>query len=198
MHLLNKLIKDGRLYMPWWLWLVQGSIVVLVGVLFSMASLINTEVAILSVSGFSWLAVLGILILFLGFLECMDAIFSRELCDYMQRMNAGVLDIIFGTLLLFSISETTDKLSLMIALYLLTRSILRAVFAIKLQIPHLPLNIIASVISFILGMMIWLEWPTNEGWFFSFSLSLNLVFRGLLMFFFAFFIKNQNDIIPET
>ncbi len=168
---------------------MQGSVVVLVGVLFTMASLVNTDVAILSVSGFSWLAILGMLILFLGLLECIDAVFSREICDYMQRMNAGVLDIVFGTLLLFGISDTTDRLSLMIALYLLTRSILRAVFAIKLRIPHLALNILACVISFILGMMIWLEWPTNEGWFFSFSLSLNLVFRGLLMVFFAFFIK---------
>lgn len=198
MKIFNGLIKNGVLNIPWWLWLTQGTIVVTVGILFATASFLNTKVTILSVSGFSWLAILGILILILGIFDCIDALFSKEICDYMQRMNAGVLDIVFGSLLFFGISDTHDRLSLMIALYLLTRSILRTVFAIKLKIPHLALNFLASVISFILGMMIWLEWPTHEGWFFSFCLSIDFAFRGLLIVFFGLFIKNKNNIAFES
>lgn len=183
------LLKDGRLDIPWWLWLVQGALVVLVGLMFALASLFNTEVAILSVKGFSWLPILGLLILALGFLECIDALFSLEICDFMQRMNAGILDLVFGTLLLFSVSDTPDRLSLMIALYLLARSLLRAVFATKLKIPQLGLNLATSLISFSLGMTVWLQWPTHESWFFSFSLSINLAFRGLLMVFWGLSVK---------
>lgn len=192
MQLLNNLVKDGRLNIPWWLWIGQGGLIVLLGLVFSIASLGNKEVSVLSVSDFSFLAILGMLILLLGVLECIDAFFSREICDYMQRMNAGVLDIVFGVLLLFGISDTPDRLSLMIALYLITRSLLRALFAIKLKIPQLGFNLSASLISFILGLMVWLEWPTQEGWFFSFSLSTNLAFRGLLMIFFGLQIRQQH------
>jgi uncharacterized membrane protein HdeD (DUF308 family) len=170
----------------------QGLFVALLGTLFALASLVNTEVTILSVTGFSWLAIIGILILVLGILECIDAIFSIEICDFMQRMNAGVLDVVFGVLLLFGFSDTPDRLSLMIALYLLARSLLRALFAIKLKIPQLGINLLASVISFLLGLMVWLEWPTYESWFFSFSLSINLAFRELLMIFFGLQIRQQH------
>ncbi len=172
--------------------MAQGSFVALIGTLFALASLVNTEISILSVTGFSWLAIIGLLILILGILECIDAIFSIEICDFMQRMNAGVLDVVFGVLLLFGISDTPDRLSLMIALYLLARSLLRALFAIKLKIPQLGFNLLASLISFLLGLMVWLEWPTHESWFFSFSLSINLAFRGLLMIFFGLQIRQQH------
>lgn len=186
------LFKNGKLNIPWWLWVGQGFFITVIGTLFALASLVNTEVTILSVMGFSWLAIIGILILALGILECIDAIFSIEICDFMQRMNAGVLDVVFGILLLFGISDTPDRLSLMIALYLLARSLLRALFAIKLKIPQLNFNLFASLISFLLGLMVWLEWPTHESWFFSFSLSINLAFRGLLMIFFGLQIRQQH------
>lgn len=189
--MISLIFKNGKLNIPWWLWVAQGLFVTATGTLFAIASLVNTEVAILSVMGFSYLAIIGVLVLLLGILECIDAIFSVEICDYMQRMNAGVLDVVFGVLLLFGISDTPDRLSLMIALYLLARSLLRALFAIKIKIPQLGINLLASVISFLLGLMVWLEWPTHESWFFSFSLSINLAFRGLLMIFFGLQIRQQ-------
>lgn len=143
MKLFSFFIKDGRLNIPWWLWLIQGVFVVIVGFVFSLASIFNSTVAILSVADFSWLPVIGILIMLLGAFECIDAVFSLEVCDFMQRMNAGALDLIFGTLLIFGISDTPDRLSLMIALYLLTRSVLQAVFAIKLKISQLGFNLFA-------------------------------------------------------
>lgn len=191
MNILQKFTKNGRLEFPWWLWLTQGGFVVILGILFSVASLLKTDVTILAVKGFSWLPILGMLIFILGVFDCVDALLSKEICDFMQRINAGVLDIVFSTLLIFGVSDTPERMSIMVALYLLTRSILRAVFAMKLKIPHLKSNLVASTISFILGLMIWLEWPTNEGWFLSFGLSVNLVFRGLLMVFIGFFIKSQ-------
>jgi len=108
-------------------------------------------------------------------------LFAKETCDFMQRINAGVLDLVFGALLLFSISDAPDRLSLMIALYLLVRSILRAVYSIVLHIPHLALTFATCIISSILGLMIWMEGPSEESWFFSSSLSIEIAFRGLIM-----------------
>ena len=191
MKILNKLVKSGRLDLPWWLWLAQGSLVLIVGTLFAIESLLKVDVYILSTVEFSWLPICAMIILVLGFFDLIDAIFAKEVCDFMQRMNAGVLDVVFGVLLLFGVSDTPDRLSLMIALYLLVRSILRAVFAVTLRIPHLSLTLAGCVISLILGLMIWLEWPTHESWFFAFSLSTEIAFRGFLMICFAYFIKKR-------
>ena len=191
MKLLDKLAHCSRLKWPWWVWITLGSLILFAGALFAIASVLNTKVAILSVAGFSWLPICGIIFLMLGFFDCMDALFAKEVCDFMQRMNAGVLDLVFGFLLLFGISDTPERLSLMIVLYLLIRSVLRAAYAVKLHIPHLLLTLVGCIISMTLGLMIWIQWPTHESWFYSFSLSIEIIFRGLIMFAFAFFIKQR-------
>ncbi|WP_031432209.1 hypothetical protein [Methylomarinum vadi] len=168
-----------------------GSVILIAGIAFAIESVLNSNVVMLSSAGFSWLPVCAIIILMLGFFDCMDALFAKEVCDFMQRMNAGILDLVFGFLLLFGVSDTLERLSLMIVLYLLVRSMLRAIFAIKLQIPHMSLTLVGCLTSMTLGLMIWIQWPTYESWFYSFSLSIEIIFRGLLMIAFAFFIKQR-------
>lgn len=191
MKLINKLANCSRLKWPWRVWITLGSVILIAGISIAIESVLNSNVVMLSAAGFSWLPVCAIIILMLGFFDCMDALFAKEVCDFMQRMNAGVLDLVFGFLLLFGISDTLERLSLMIVLYLLVRSILRAIFAIKLQIPHMSLTLVGCIISMTLGLMIWIQWPTHESWFYSFSLSIEIIFRGLLMIAFAFFIKQR-------
>lgn len=191
MKLINKLANCSRLKWPWQVWITLGSLIIIAGTSFAIESVLNANVMMLSAVGFSWLPVCAMIILMLGFFDCMDALFAKEVCDFMQRMNAGILDLVFGFLLLFGVSDTLERLSLMIVLYLLVRSILRAVFALKLRIPHMLLTLIGCVISMALGLMLWIQWPTHEGWFYSFSLSIEIIFRGLLMIAFAFFIKQR-------
>lgn len=194
MKIFDKLVLSGRFDWPWWSWFCQGAVIMLLGLNLAFASVFNMNVTILSAFEFSWLPVCGMIILVLGIFECIDGLFAKEICDYMQRMNAGVLDSVFGLLLVFGVSDTPDRLGLMISLYLLVRSILRAVYAVVLKIPHLYLTLMLCLSSSILGIMIWTQWPTQESWFLALSLSIEIFFRGLIMMFFAFFIKNHSSL----
>jgi uncharacterized membrane protein HdeD (DUF308 family) len=194
MKAINKLANCSRLKWPWWVWNLLGGLILMAGTLFAFESVLTTDVFMLSVAGFSWLPICAIIILMLGFFDCVDALFAKEVCDFMQRMNTGVLDLVFGFLLLFGISDTLERMSLMIVLYLLVRSVLRALFAIKLRIPHMLLTLVGCLISMTLGLMIWIQWPTHESWFYSLSLSIEIIFRGLLMIAFGFFIKQREAV----
>jgi uncharacterized membrane protein HdeD (DUF308 family) len=191
MKVLDKLISSGRFNWPWWAWLSQGLFILLLGLILAFGSIFNPDVAILSTSEFSWLPICGMIIIGLGLLECFDAFFAKEICDLMQRINGGVLDTIFGTLLLFGLDDSPGRLGLMIALYLIVRSILRAIFSIVLKVSHLKFTLFSCLITLVLGLMIWTKWPFNESWFFAFSLSIEIFFRGLSLVCFASFIKTN-------
>jgi uncharacterized membrane protein HdeD (DUF308 family) len=193
MKLLTKLVRAERFEMNWQRLLVQGLLILLTGFTFAFASILKSDAVVMSARFFSWLPVCGMIIMALGVLECLDALFAKELRDFIQRLHVGVLDTVVGGLLIMGVSETPEKLSLMIAVYLLVRSIVRLVLAYALRLPHAAVTVVCGIICIALGLMVWLGWPTMEGWFLSLSLSIEIAFRGLAMMFFAFWLKEQND-----
>lgn len=42
MKILKKRVKSGRLDLPWWLWLAQGGLVLIVGTLFAVEKFIKS------------------------------------------------------------------------------------------------------------------------------------------------------------
>jgi uncharacterized membrane protein HdeD (DUF308 family) len=193
MRLLAKLTRNERFEMNWQRLLVQGLLILLTGLTFAFASIMKSDAVVMSARFFSWLPVCGMIIMALGILECLDALFSKDLRDFIQRLHVGVLDTIVGTFLLFGVSETPERLSLMIAVYLLVRSIVRLVLAYTLSLPHAFITVFCGLTCITLGLMAWLGWPTKESWFLALSLSIEITFRGIAMMFFAFWIKQQND-----
>lgn len=193
MKLLAKLARNERFEINWQRLFVQGLLILLTGVTFSFASIVKSDAVIMSARFFSWLPVCGMIIMALGILECLDALFAREMRDFIQRLHVGILDAVVGVFLVLGVSETPDKLSLMIAVYLLVRSLVRMILAYALRLPQAPVTVLFGVTCIMLGLMVWLGWPTKEGWFFALCLSIEIAFRGIAMMLFAFWVKEQNE-----
>jgi uncharacterized membrane protein HdeD (DUF308 family) len=179
--------------MNWQRLLMQGVLIFLTGLTFAFASIIKSDVIIMSARFFSWLPVCGMVILTLGLLECLDALFSKDLRDFIQQIDVGVLDSVVGALLLFGISDTPERLSLLIAVYLLVRSIIRIVMAYTLRMPNTLLIVGSSLLTIILGLLVWYGWPSFDGWFLALCLSIEISLRGVTTIFFAFWVRDQNS-----
>ncbi|MEO1898822.1 MAG: hypothetical protein ABGX68_03405, partial [Methylococcales bacterium] len=52
-------------------------------------------------------------------------------------------------------------------------------------------NRITGIISIILGLMIWADFPTSAPWFLALSLSIDVSFRGWALIVLASSLKNQ-------
>lgn len=163
----------------------------LAGLTFALASALKSDAVVMSARFFSWLPICGIIILALGLLECLDALFAKDMREFYHNLHVGILDSVVGTLIIFGVSETPERLSLLIAAYLLIRSIVRMVLALTLKLPHIIATSICSIISIAMGLMIWMQWPTIEGWFLALCLSIEITFRGWTMITFAFWLKQQ-------
>ena len=193
MKLLAKFTRTEQFEHNWQRLLVQGFLVLLTGFTFAFASVLKSEAVVLSAKLFSWLPVCGMIVLALGVLECLDALFAREMRDFIQRLHVGIMDVVVGAFIVLGISESVEKLSLMIAVYLLVRSLIRMILAYTLRLPHAVVTVVCGVTCITLGLMVWLGWPTMEGWFFAMCISIEIAFRGVVMILFAFLIKERNE-----
>lgn len=191
MNQFDKSSRFDQFEMNWQRQFVQGAVFLLTGGTFALASILQSEAVVMSASYYSWLPVCGIIIFSLGLLEYLDALLAKDQRDFFQNLQVGVLDSVIGSLIILSIPESLTRLSLMIAAFLIVRGIVRITLVYALSLPQTLLTSVSGLISIVAGLMLWLEWPTTEGWFLSLCLSIEIAFRGWAMIMFGLWLKKQ-------
>lgn len=191
MNLLEKLFSYERFEMDWRRLLMQGALIVLTGVTLAMASALNPDAMVMTARHLSWLPISGMVILSLGLLECLDAALAKETRDFLQNLQVGVLDAVIGGLIILSVTEEPARFSMMIAAFLIVRGIVRITLVYALRLPHTLSTSLGGLLSIIMGLLIWLEWPTGDGWFISLCLNAEIAVRGWAMMTFALWVRSQ-------
>ena len=107
-----------------------------VGALLGLASLANPDATLLYAAGYSWLPAAALVVLAVGLLECLDAALAREQRDSFLRLQNGVLDVIVGGMIVFSVDADPARLVLLIAAFLMVKGVLRLTLARATQLPH--------------------------------------------------------------
>jgi len=182
----------------WQRLLLRGSLMLLIGVGLIAGAAFKPDVIIFQVREFSWLPICGFVVLAVGLLECFDAFTTKELADFFLNLQMGVLDVVVGGLIIFSIGGDPTRLGLMIAAFLIIKGIFRIVLAQATHIPNIVSTTIGAVVTIILGLLICLEWPASAGWFLALCLSAEIGLRGWALMMFAFWIKAQKEREPLT
>jgi uncharacterized membrane protein HdeD (DUF308 family) len=176
---------------PWW-YTLRGSAMILIGVIIAILSLVSPDVYMLGEHA-SWLPVIGFIVLLVGILRCVDGLASETAQGYLFNMQGGILDIVVGFLVFFS-NDSTDvnNVNLLIVGYLLTQGIYRNVLLSVAEIRNPLSNRVTGAVSIILGILIWIDWPTSM-WFIAFSLSVDISFRGWVLIVMASTLKRTSN-----
>lgn len=193
MNPFKKLFYAERFDMDWRRLLAQGIVIMLMGVALILVSSVRSHVIILSARDLSWLPASGMVILALGLVECLDACLAKEMRDFLQNLQVGVLDTVMGALIIFSVAEAPARFSLMIANYLIVRGIVRITLIYALQLPSAALSSIGGFMSIIMGFMVWFGWPSTAGWFLSLCLNIEIAIRGWSVIIFALWVKKHKE-----
>ncbi len=172
--------------------MAQGVIILLLGSLMALTSVTNTDVVILSARKFSLLPATGIFLLILGIQECLEAFFAKSSRELHQNLQVGILDTVVGGLIILNISGEPQRLSLMIAAFLLVRGTVRIFLAQALRLPHKTSLSLCGLVSVIFGIMVFLEWPVSEAWFLALSVNTEIAFRGWAILMFSLWVKRKN------
>jgi len=191
MKIPEKTFSSENFDVNWRRILIQGIFLLLIGFNLAMASIFKSDTMVLSASEFSWLPLSGMIILFLGLQECMEAFFSKISREFHQNLQVGILDTVTGALIVLSVSDLPARLSLMIASFLIVRGSVRIVLIFALKLTQSLPTFLCGVISILFGILLFLKWPTEEAWFISLALNTEIAFRGWAMIMFASWVKKR-------
>lgn len=175
---------------PLW-YTVRGVVMIALGFLIAAFCITSPEVYILS-ANFSWIPAIAMVIILLGAFRCIDALATVTAQGFLVNMQGGVLDLVVGFLVLFSIDGEPENMSLLIVAYMVTQGIYRNILLSVAKTPNPLSNRMTGFISILLGALIWLGWPSTEPWFLALCLSIDVSFRGWALIVLASSIKNSN------
>jgi uncharacterized membrane protein HdeD (DUF308 family) len=167
-----------------------GSAMILTGGLIAGLCLISPDVYIMGKFA-SWLPVVGVIVMLVGVLRCIDGLVSETAQGFLFNIQNGILDLVVGFLVFFSSNSSANNVNLMIVAYLITQGINRNVLLTVAETPNPLSNRVTGGVSILLGILVWINWPTSM-WFIAFSLSVDICFRGWILIDMASFLKKKS------
>lgn len=193
MSLQEKFSRLKNMDLDWRKPLAQGILILIAGLFLALISALNPNAVVMHAQGLSFLPFGGIALLFLGFWECLDALLTKDQREFVQNLQVGMLDTVVGGLIVLSVGQSASRLSLMIAAFLMVRGSVRVVMSNLLKLPHAGVLTLGGLASVAMGLMIWNEWPSGNGWFLALCLSLEIACRGWAMIMFALWVQEHEE-----
>ncbi len=173
--------------------LIRGLLLTVAGTLLIVFSIIAPDVKIMSQSS-SWLPVVALVILSTGLLACVDAYILRHSKEFFVNLQIAVLDTVIGIFLLAELNKSIEKIILLVSAYLIIKGIFRIFAAIRVSFLHANAAIVGGMLSVVLGVLLWQEWPFTSMWYICLCLSVDIMTRGWALIRFALWLKVQYKI----
>jgi uncharacterized membrane protein HdeD (DUF308 family) len=121
---------------------------------------------------------LGVIVLVAGVAQIVGAFLSRGAGHVVLLLMIGALDVIVGLMLIEYPLAGALTITLLLAALFVFGGIFRFVSALWLQFPHYGWVAFGGLVSVILGILLWTQWPVSALWFIGFVVGLNFVFAG--------------------
>ncbi len=160
----------------WGWYLALGVVLVLVGCYAIWAETIATLASVI---------ILGIVLLIAGIAQLIGAFMARGIGHIILILLVGVLDVVVGYIVIQHPGIGALAITLFLAALLIVSGIYRVAAAIWFHIPQSGWIALSGVLSFILGILLWIEWPSSAFWFMGLVVGIHFIFAGLAWSSFA-------------
>ncbi len=193
MNLRDKLSNLQHTGISWWRYSIRGIVMLVIGVILILLTILKPDVMLFHARDTSWLPVCGFIVLAVGFLECFDALMTKESKDFFLNLQNALLDVVVAGLLVFSSGDDPARLSLLISAFLMIKGAFRIILSYAINSVNVTSARIGAGVSILLGLLIWMEWPSSAAWFLAFCLSTEIALRGWAVIMFALWLKIQQE-----
>ncbi len=154
-----------------WGWLLAlGILMIILGVV-AMAAPVVATIAIQVMLG--WLLVIS------GIAEGIHAFMVKEWRGFLLELLSAVLYLGVGLMLLVDPLKGAVALTLILAVFLLVEGIFKIITALRVREHRGWGWLLASgIVSVVLGVMIWAQWPASGLWVIGLLVGIQLLFTG--------------------
>jgi uncharacterized membrane protein HdeD (DUF308 family) len=125
----------------------------------------------------TWL--FGFLLLGSGIVEIINSFWMGRWSGMLFHLLIGVLYTMVGFLIIDQPESAAVQLTLLIAIFLMVGGIFRIVFAVSERFTGWNWVLLNGVITFLLGVMIYKQWPGSSLWVIGLFVGLDLIFNGI-------------------
>lgn len=168
MNELESTLKTGGRNMT-----ILGSIAIILGILAMLAPVM---------AGLSVAMAVGVLVVLGGILRMIWAVQTGSLDRGLLMFVIGALTLLCGIALLARPLFAAGFLTILLTIYLMVDGIFELVAGIRSRpLPGSVWMILGGVVSILLGIMIWRQYPLSGPWAVGILLGIKLFFIGLIM-----------------
>ena len=160
----------GSLREIWVFLMIMGVALMVLGAVAIGSSLIAT---------FATVLVFGILMLLGAIFQLVTALWGRSWRGFVLHLLAGVLYVVVGMFMIENPVETALGLTFLIAACLLVGGILRIGLSLVERFEGWGWVLLNGVVSVVLGVGIWRQWPLSGLWVIGLFVGIELLFSGL-------------------
>ncbi|MBS0432588.1 MAG: DUF308 domain-containing protein [Proteobacteria bacterium] len=178
-HAMADLAQTAKRHWGWYLAL--GILLILTGLLALYDSFAASIISILF---------LGAAILVAGIFQIAAAFGARGAGHILFLLLLGILDVVVGWMLIQHPGIGALTVTLVLAIWLVFSGAFRFVSAFAYRFPQYGWAVLSGVVTFVLGCLLWTQWPVSGLWFIGFAIGLNFIFAGIAWAMFAMRVKN--------
>ena len=129
--------------------------------------------------------VLGWLMVISGVIEAVHAFRVRGWGGVFLHLIGGILGILVGLLIVTHPVAGALAWTLLFASFFTVIGIFRAITAIKLKFPHWKWAVFDGIVTLLLGIILWADWPWSGLWYLGLAVGISLILRGWSYVMFA-------------
>jgi len=121
---------------------------------------------------------LGLLLIAVGGFEIFQAFKVSRWSTFFLDLILGILFIVGGIFMVIDPTVNAINLTLFLAIFFVVSGILKVIFAYSKDIPHKFWLVLNGVLTFILGLLIWKQWPYSGLWVIGMFVGIDSIFTG--------------------
>jgi len=151
-----------------WL-LILGALLIVVGLVAISSSFIATLATVVMV---------GTLLMIGGAVEIVDAFLGRGWRGFWMHLLAGIMYLVLGFLLVQRPLAAAAFFTLMLAAAFFVGGLFRIIVALSERFYGWGWVLLNGIITLILGILIWREWPEAAFWVIGLFVGIDMLFAG--------------------
>jgi len=173
----------------WWCFFLLGTALIALG-----AAALGSAFAASVVT----VVMFGLLLLAAGIGELVSAVWAGKWEGFLLHLLVGVLYTVNGLIIVNAPEQSTVALTLLVAGMLLVVGTFRVAAALTLRFSGWGWNLLNGLISILLGVMIFRQWPASGEWVIGLFVGIDLVFAGFTWVMLSLGLRQLSKLMPRS
>ena len=163
-------IKQLKENSNWYFWL--GLVCVVIGAIALFYSYTTTIFSVLY---------LGIMLILIGAIEAFQSFKINLWSNFFLHIFVSIFYIVSGIFIVTYPTLSAINLTLIAAFFFIISGIAKMFFAYSQKVAHKNLLAFSGLLTFILGILIWAQWPFSGLWVIGFLVAVDTIFTGIYL-----------------